>query len=169
MRIFIDHSLLRWSLIYLYFIRIFFCVWWDLFGIAPNYNSLIITRNNVSTDIFVMKFKISNLRNKVMLFTRYKSSWGAITRANLETVKSNIIKETKRVWNKKKDFILVCSRLFVHFGMVFLMPYQPLWGILCQSHPFRSTVVVLFNYSWEDKGAHTFLKGISLEMKLIAD
>ena len=45
-----------------------------------------------------------------------------------------------------------------HFIYLFLMAYQPSWFISCQIHPYRKTVVVLFNPQLGDKSVYTFLK-----------
>ena len=41
-----------------------------------------------------------------------------------------------------------------------LMVYQPSWVILCQIHPSKRTVVILFNPYLRYKGVHTFPKSI---------
>ena len=52
-----------------------------------------------------------------------------------------------------------------------LIAYQYLWVIQCQIHLCWRTVLILFDsylYSWGDEGVHTFPKGISLKVNIIA-
>ena len=48
------------------------------------------------------------------------------------------------------------------------MSYQPSWVIWCQSHPCRRTEMILFNPKLRDKGVHSFPKGISPKVYVIA-
>ena len=63
------------------------------------------------------------------------------------------------------------KKYFQNIGLVCflcLMVYQPSWIIQFWNHPCRRTVVVLFNPElWEDKGVHTFPKGISPKVNVI--
>ena len=71
-------------------------------------------------------------------------------------------------WSMRFCGVIRQHVFFFNWWFLCLMAYQVFLCYLMPSHSPRRTVVVLFNHSWEDKGVHTFPKGICPKVNVIA-